>query len=43
MGKRPRTWVSLTPRGRTALETHLAALEAIVTAARTAGGAGGTA
>ncbi|MFH9824086.1 MULTISPECIES: winged helix-turn-helix domain-containing protein [Streptomyces] len=41
VGKRPRTWVSLTPRGRTALGTHLAALEAIVTAARTAGGAGG--
>ena len=30
VGKRPRTWVSVTPEGRTALTTHLAALRAIV-------------
>jgi DNA-binding MarR family transcriptional regulator len=30
VGKRPRTWLSLTPRGRNALTTHVAALNAIV-------------
>ena len=30
VGKRPRTWVSVTPVGRAALATHLAALRAIV-------------
>ena len=30
VGKRPRTWVSATPEGRTALTAHLAALRAIV-------------
>ncbi|MFB2554230.1 winged helix-turn-helix domain-containing protein [Herbiconiux liangxiaofengii] len=29
-GKRPRTWLSITPEGRGALKRHLAALEAIV-------------
>jgi DNA-binding MarR family transcriptional regulator len=30
VGKRPRTWLSLTKAGRTALEGHLAALNQIV-------------
>ncbi|OLT55147.1 ArsR family transcriptional regulator [Cellulosimicrobium sp. CUA-896] len=30
-GRRPRTWVRLTPAGRTALDAHLAALRAIAT------------
>ena len=30
VGKRPRTWLSLTPQGRTAFANHLAALRAIV-------------
>ena len=30
VGKRPRTWLSLTPAGRSALAAHLAALRAIV-------------
>ena len=30
VGKRPRTWVSVTPQGKTALTDHLAALRAIV-------------
>ena len=30
VGKRPRTWLSVTAAGRTALATHLAALRAIV-------------
>jgi DNA-binding MarR family transcriptional regulator len=30
VGKRPRTWLSLTPQGRVALDWHLAALDAIV-------------
>lgn len=30
VGKRPRTWVSITPEGRVALQWHLAALRAIV-------------
>jgi DNA-binding MarR family transcriptional regulator len=29
VGKRPRTWLSLTPAGRSALGAHLAALRAI--------------
>lgn len=29
VGKRPRTWLSLTPQGRTAWEGHLGALRAI--------------
>lgn len=29
VGKRPRTWLSLTPAGRTQWEAHLAALRAI--------------
>ena len=29
IGRRPRTWVSLTPAGRTALTSHLGALRAI--------------
>ncbi|MPY33631.1 transcriptional regulator [Streptomyces adustus] len=36
-GKRPRTWVALTPTGRTALAGHLAALETLAAAARRAG------
>ncbi|MDQ6616913.1 MAG: transcriptional regulator [Actinomycetota bacterium] len=30
VGKRPRTWLSLTPAGRDALEQHLAALRDVV-------------
>jgi DNA-binding MarR family transcriptional regulator len=30
VGKRPRTWLSITPEGRVALQWHLAALRAIV-------------
>jgi DNA-binding MarR family transcriptional regulator len=30
VGKRPRTWLSITPEGRVALKWHLAALRAIV-------------
>ena len=29
VGKRPRTWLSLTPAGRRVFETHIAALAAI--------------
>ncbi|SEL37295.1 transcriptional regulator [Streptacidiphilus jiangxiensis] len=29
VGRRPRTWLSLTPEGRTAFEVHLAALSAL--------------
>lgn len=29
VGKRPRTWLKLTPQGRTAWDAHLAALRAI--------------
>jgi DNA-binding MarR family transcriptional regulator len=29
VGRRPRTWLSLTPQGRTAFEAHLAALTAL--------------
>ncbi|MFC8622267.1 winged helix-turn-helix domain-containing protein [Streptomyces anulatus] len=34
VGKRPRTWLSLTPAGRQALTRHLAALQDLVDAAR---------
>ncbi|PWI44520.1 transcriptional regulator [Streptomyces sp. ICBB 8177] len=37
VGRRPRTWLSLTRDGRAALTRHLAALQAIVDAAREAG------
>lgn len=37
VGRRPRTWLSLTSAGRTALKRHLAALQAIVDAAQAAG------
>ena len=33
VGKRPRTWLSLTPRGRAAVAAHLAALEQIAAGA----------
>lgn len=33
VGKRPRTWLSLTPRGRSAVAGHLAALEQLASAA----------
>ncbi|GAB2706421.1 transcriptional regulator [Kitasatospora kifunensis] len=36
VGKRPRTWLSLTAVGRQALEAHLSALQAIVAHARAA-------
>lgn len=36
-GKRPRTWLALTPTGRKALAAHLAALEALAGAAHRAG------
>jgi len=36
VGKRPRTWLSLTPEGRTAFDTHLIALRAIAASAITA-------
>ncbi|MFD7414013.1 transcriptional regulator [Kitasatospora purpeofusca] len=37
LGRRPRTWLSLTPQGRAALDRHLAALQALATTARQAG------
>ncbi|MFJ6751671.1 MULTISPECIES: winged helix-turn-helix domain-containing protein [unclassified Streptomyces] len=37
VGKRPRTWLSLTPTGRQALDRHIAALQNIATTAREAG------
>ncbi|MEU8700457.1 transcriptional regulator [Streptomyces sp. NPDC048680] len=44
VGKRPRTWLSLTPAGQQALAGHVAALQNIVTTARSAGaGTGATA
>ncbi|WP_328866670.1 winged helix-turn-helix domain-containing protein [Streptomyces sp. NBC_00304] len=36
VGKRPRTWLSLTPVGEQALAGHIAALQNIVTTARSA-------
>ncbi|MFB8217621.1 winged helix-turn-helix domain-containing protein [Streptomyces anulatus] len=41
VGKRPRTWLSLTPTGRRALVRHLAALQDLVDAARGAAGSAG--
>ncbi|MEU8670261.1 transcriptional regulator [Streptomyces anulatus] len=41
VGKRPRTWLSLTPTGRQALARHLAALQDLVDAARGAAGSVG--
>ncbi|MFJ6465687.1 winged helix-turn-helix domain-containing protein [Streptomyces sp. NPDC091387] len=43
VGKRPRTWLSLTPVGQQALAGHVAALQNIVTTARSAGAGTGTA
>ncbi|MFJ2704549.1 winged helix-turn-helix domain-containing protein [Streptomyces sp. NPDC087428] len=43
VGKRPRTWLSLTPAGRQALAGHVAALQNIVTTARSAGAGTGAA
>lgn len=34
VGKRPRTWLSLTPEGRAAFEDHVAALRAIAGASQ---------
>ncbi|MFJ7194627.1 MULTISPECIES: winged helix-turn-helix domain-containing protein [unclassified Streptomyces] len=39
VGKRPRTWLSLTPAGRQALALHVAALQGIAATARQAGAA----
>ncbi|WNI26367.1 transcriptional regulator [Streptomyces sp. ITFR-16] len=39
VGRRPRTWLSLTPAGRDALDRHVAALQQIAEAARGAGAA----
>ncbi|MEE4495619.1 winged helix-turn-helix domain-containing protein [Streptomyces sp. BE230] len=41
VGRRPRTWLSLTPAGRDALVRHVAALQAIAESARDAGAAVG--
>lgn len=43
VAKFPRTWLAATPAGYKALEIHLAALEGIVSAARSAGVAAETA
>ncbi|WSC24712.1 transcriptional regulator [Streptomyces sp. NBC_01387] len=40
VGKRPRTWLSLTPAGRHALDGHIAALQNIAVAAREVGARG---
>lgn len=40
VGKRPRTWLALSPGGRVAFERHLAALAEIASQAREAAGAG---
>nr|WBO78601.1 transcriptional regulator [Streptomyces sp. SBE_14.2] len=37
IGKRPRTWLSLTTQGRTALTAHMAALQSLAEAAQQAG------
>ncbi|MFD7450953.1 transcriptional regulator [Kitasatospora sp. NPDC059827] len=37
LGRRPRTWLSLTQEGRAALDRHLAALQALAATARQAG------
>ncbi|WP_406447692.1 transcriptional regulator [Streptomyces sp. NBC_00876] len=39
VGRRPRTWLSLSPAGRDALAGHIAALQAIADSARNAGAA----
>ena len=39
VGRRPRTWMQLSDTGRTALESHVRALQRIVQQARTAGDA----
>ncbi|WUT01102.1 transcriptional regulator [Streptomyces sp. NBC_00708] len=36
VGKRPRTWLALTPNGREAMARHVTALQEIVAAARSA-------
>lgn len=41
VGKRPRTWLSLTPAGRQALALHIAALQGIAATARKAGAEAG--
>ena len=38
VGKRPRTWLSLTPKGRRAFAAHVAALRAITDAASESSG-----
>ena len=43
VGKRPRTWLSLTARGRAAITGHLAALEQIAAAATPASSPAGAA
>jgi DNA-binding MarR family transcriptional regulator len=40
VGKRPRTWLALSPAGRAAFERHLAALAGIAAQARDAAAAG---
>ena len=37
VGKRGRTWINLAPSGRTALESHVGALQEIINQAREAG------
>ncbi|MFJ8675781.1 winged helix-turn-helix domain-containing protein [Streptomyces sp. NPDC093589] len=37
VGKRGRTWINLAPAGREALESHIAALQEIITQARATG------
>lgn len=39
VGRRPRTWLSLSPAGRDALARHIAALQQIADSARSAGAA----
>ncbi|MFJ1648955.1 winged helix-turn-helix domain-containing protein [Streptomyces sp. NPDC088258] len=41
VGKRPRTWLSLTPAGQDALARHIAALQDIAATARNAGALAG--
>lgn len=43
VGKRPRTWLSLTPAGRQALARHITALQDIVATARSAATGAGAA
>lgn len=42
LGRRPRTWLALTPAGRTAFEGHLAALDALTRCGHALGGASGS-